>query len=789
MILSEEYKIEVTDSLPLSFPRREATRGNRHAEPLSGEFSALEERWRIVQKRRWTILGVLLGVFTVVLIATMKEKPVYEARGLMEIEQENPSVVTVQDLFQMGNVSDDYLATQSRILQSDTLARGIIRQLRLDQIAEFSSPQWNWPWPRKDSTAAGDETQFSTDAAHEQAVLRSFEERLSVNPVERSRLVRVSFESEDPKLAADVVNSLASDYIQENLQKHWEATQQASAWLSQQLDSLKIKLEKSEDKLQAYAEANGLLLIANDKGQTENIVEERLRELQQELTQAQADRYQKEAAYRLIEGGDYNSLPGTADNKVIQDLTDRLADLERQRAELAPDFKPDYPRMKQLQSEIDRVSQLIQAQRAEAARQISNNYLDAVRREGLVQKAFENQQREANTVAEKSVQYSILKREVDSNQQMYEGLLQRLKEAGISAGMKASNIRIVDAAVPPVSPVRPRIAFNLVLGLFLGLVCGLALAFVQERMDNTLESVGDVENFLAVPILANIPSQKRLRESGNGHRADARTGLFGAVPSFIENESSVGDERGQAQQPVRLGIKPYENSTSTEAFRSLRTSVLLSSAGRPPRSLAIVSAEPEEGKTTICCNLAIALAQLNKRVLVVDADLRQPGVHEFFRARGGAGLVNYLTGDEDWQQLVRPTSLKNLDFLACGPMPPNPSELLSSERMQTLMREAMTNYNFVLVDSPPLLRVTDGRILATIVEGTILVVRGNATPRDLVLRAQMQISGVGGHLVGVVLNHVETSRNGNSRAYDSELQKKQGRIEIGNSRVSDFSAF
>lgn len=783
--MPEDSKIEIVETPPLALRQRRAIRRGSFGEPAEARAIGLDEHWKVILKRRWTIFSVLLGVFTVVLLGTMKEKPVYEARGLMEIEQENPGIVTVQQLFQVENSTDDYLATQERILQSDTLAREVIRQLRLDQLAEFNSPGWTWPWRGNHSASASDEAAFPEDAAHEQRVLRSFEERLSVTPVERSRLVRVSFDSEDPQLAANVVNSLASDYIQENLQMRWDATQRASEWLSQQLDGLKIKLEKSEDQLQAYAEANGLLLIANDKGQTENMVEERLRELQQELTQAQADRYEKEAAYRLVEAGDSDSLPGLADNRVIQDLTDRLADLERQRAELAPEFKPDYPKMKQVQSEIDRIGKMIESQRAEAAKQATNDYLAAVRRETLIREAFEKQQKEANAVAEKSVQYGILKREVESNQQLYEGLLQKWKEAGVSAGMKASNIRIVDAAVPPVSPVKPRIALNLMLGLFMGLACGLAVAFAQERMDNTLKSADEAEEFLGVPVLASIPCQKQLGQTKNEDRFATHAVLLEAVQNSSATKDRAEKENPQGWQSIRLDVRSYEKSAVSEAYRSLRTSVLLSSAGRPPRSLAFVSAEPQEGKTTICCNLAILLAQLNKRVLVVDGDLRQPAVHEFFRASGEAGLVNYLTGDEDWRGLAQQTMLKNLDFLACGPEPPNPSELLSSERMTNLMREAMADYNFVLVDSPPLLRVTDGRILTTVVEGTILVVRGEKTSRELVRQAQTQISGVGGHLVGVVLNEMQAGRVRYYSAGKLEMHKKRNGIQLGRSCVSD----
>jgi succinoglycan biosynthesis transport protein ExoP len=759
--LLQQDKIQLFESpLPRRAPRRfELSKPG--ALGMGEEESEFWERWRVIKRRRWTILAALLTVVTAVLIASAKEKPVYEAKALLEIEQENPNVVSVQDLFQVGNVSDDYLVTQYRILQSDTLARTVIKQLHLDQTEEFNPSEAKWPWQLLKTGSSNRGVSHSRDAAHEQEVLERFHENLDVAPVERSRLVRVSFDAQDPQLAAQVANSLAADYIQETLQMHWDATQRATSWLAQQLNDLKIKLEKSEDDLQEYAQTNGLLFLENDKGQMENIVDQRLRDLQTELTQAQAERYQRESLFRLVETGDYGALPGVFDSKVTQDLTERLAELEQQQAELAPDFKPGYPKMKQVQSEIVRVQQLLQQERAQAAKQISDQYFAAMRREALVKQAFQEQQKEANATAEKLVQYNILKREADSNKELYEGLLQRLKEAGVSAGLKASNIRIIDQAVPPTKPVKPRYAFNLLIGLFAGLCSGLALAFLQEHMDNTLKTQSDVEHILRVPALALIPSLRSLGLPKNGHHQLSQKNMApkDASADTCRRSGLKGHVEGKSEW-IRVDAEAVERSAFSEAFRSLRTSILLSAAGRPPRTLVFVSAEPRAGKTTVCCNLAIQLAQLGKRVLVVDADMRRSSAHEFFGLGPETGLANYLTGEEDWRCWVKPTGVKGLDCLPCGPEPPNPSELLSSERMQGLIRDAITDYNFVLVDSPPLLEFADGRILSTLVEGAILIIRGGSTPREFAQRAQARVADVGAHLIGIVLNDLDFRRNG-----------------------------
>lgn len=774
---SEDRRLELLKGYPLPEENEEA--------------AYLRAYWRILRTRRWTVLSALFVILTLVTIYTLREKPLYQANAMLEIEQENPNIVTVKEIFQLSNVSESYLNTQYKILQSDSIAREVIRKLHLDQVKEFNPPESAWPWDEGKKSASGDPA-LPTDAAHEQTVLRLFKERLSVTPVPQSRLVNVSFNSYDPKLAANVVNTLVSSYVKQNLLAHWEASQQASSWLSKQLESLKIKLENSEDNLQQYAQANGLLYLESAQGQNENIVNQRLRKLQDELTQAQADLYQKSSLYHLVQAGDYGALPGVFDNKMMQDLTVKLASLEQQKAQLAPNFNASYPKMQEIHSQIDRIQSFLKQQQQQAARNIKDEYLAAQRRVALVQEAFEEQQAQANSVAEKSVQYNILKREVDSNKQLYEGLLQRMKEAGISAGLKASNIRLVDNAVPPVEPFKPKILLNLAVGLFVGLVCGVSLAFLQEHMDNTLKTPDDIENFLRMPALAMIPSSHAANHHKNGHRQPAvPQALMDAVGMSIPRSLKAaghngnghgngnGNGNGHRNGWLRVDSALNQFSALSEAFRGLRTSVLLSTASRPPRSLVFVSAEPSEGKTTICSNLAISLAQLGKRVLVIDGDMRRPTLHEFFHLPISPGLVNYLTGDTDWRELRQPSGLENLDCLSCGPVPPNPSELIFSPRMRALIREASAEYDLVLLDAPPLLNVADGRILSTMVEGTIMVVKGGVTPREMVRRAEIYISEVGGRLIGVVLNNVDLRREGYYSGYDtyygSNVEQPEGK--------------
>ena len=737
----------------------------RHSAQASRNIVEMEKApdflayWKVIRKRRWTVITAFTVMFGVALIGTLKQKPIYRAKALLEIEKENPSLVTPQELFQLDEVSDAYLETEYKVISSEDLAERVITQLNLDQVEEFRPRKRLWPW----AANSGSQTQIiparvnvnGSDHSVQETALARFEDRLDVKPIRRSRAVEISFDSQDPNLAATVVNALTSNYIDKNLEARWDATQKASEWLSQQMLDLKAKLEKSEDDLQKYAVENDLLILATDKGNSENVVNQSLRELQEELTKTQSARYEKESLYRLVRSSDSGSLPGVFENKLLQDLSVRLADLQREHAQLAATFTENYPKVQQVQSQIAEIQAALERERQRAAQRITNDYFAAVRREALVQSAFADKQKQANIIAGKSVQYGILNREVESNKGMYEGLLQRLKEAGVSAGLKASNIRIVDKAKPPYKPVSPKVPLNLGLAATLGLGLGVCAAFFQEHLDQTIENTWDVDRFLSVPALAFIPSLKSLNVHpvmGNTHKEHCLT--LGLTNGNLPHQTLSHNFH-------RNDLASAKNGDLSEAFRGLRTSVLLSSSGHAASSILITSAQPGEGKTTIAANLAISLAQLGRRVLLVDADMRRPTIQKYFPQRGSE-LSTYLAGAGNWQDLTYHTSVRDLYVLLCGPPPANPAELLSSERMRTLLHEATAEYDFVILDSPPLLNVADTRILASFADATILVVKGADTPRQVVQYAESQICAAGANLIGVVLNNLNIHPNGNS---------------------------
>ncbi len=715
--------------------------------------------WRIIRKRRWTVLTAFCVLFVTVLAGSIEEKPVYRAKALIEIDKENPSVANPQEMFLLDEVSDAYLETQYKVLASDDLAERVIHQLGLDRRAEFLPSSHFWPWsasvipaiPPPNGSAA------APDLSVRETVLTHFRDRLDVRPIRRSRAVELRFDSQDPELAARAVNAVAENYVKKNLEARWDATQKASEWLSLQLKDLKAKLEKSEDDMQKYAAENNLLYLVTDKGDTESIVNQSVREIQEELTKAEADRIEKESLFRLVQSGDYGSLPGVFDNKLLQDLSVRLADLQRQHAELAATFTEDYPKVKETQSQIAEIQESLERERWRAAEKISNDYFAALRREKLVRQAFAERQAQANLIAEKSVQYGILSREVDSNKTLYDGLLERLKDAGASAGLNDSNIRIVDPGTVPYKPIAPNYPLNLGLAAFLGLGLGVGMAFLKEHLDQTIRYSEDVFHFLGVPVLGFIPSYRALNGRKRKGVAPAdRELLFGSADSRIA--AGTGASGALTGDQLLNDLKIHRGSAFSEAFRELRTSVILSASGRFANSILVTSAQPGEGKTTVAVNLAFSLAQLGQPVLLIDADMRRPSIQKYF-PQHGSRLSSYLGGQGAWQQMVYPTSISRLSILHCGPVPDNPSELLSSDRMRVMIQESMASYRFVILDSAPLLNRADSRILGSMVGATLLVVKGGDTPRQVVQYAESQARSVGTNLIGVVLNNLDSSLN------------------------------
>jgi succinoglycan biosynthesis transport protein ExoP len=689
----------------------------------------------VLRKHMWLSLAFLLTVVTAVTIATFKMIPVYVASAQVEIDRENTSILPFQDSasYEMYWDMENYIETQAKILQSETLALQTIQSLELYRHPEFVGEVAGEPVTPVRAVTIQDPPQSRP------AILGNFLGRMSIKRVPSSRLLEVTFEATDPELAARIVNTHLQNYVEHNFRARYESAMKASDWLAGQLEELKIKVERAEDARIAYERENKIWTI----DEKQNITTQKLADLNRELTEAQTDRVRKEARYQMARGGNVDSLPEIRESTLLQDLIRRKSELDAQLAEARSRLGPRYPTVVRLEAQAEELSRTIEREKNNMLDRLEGDYRAARQREVLLSQALEEQKVEANHMAERLVQYNILNREADANKQLYEGLLQKLKEAGISAGLRSSNIRMVDPALIPPAPSRPQKARNLMLALLVGLVGGVGLAFLREYMDNTVKTPDDIEMLTRLPSLAVVPAFTILTGKGR-------------TPKLLKGPRDP--ESGS-----RVALVSYERPQSqiSEAFRALRTSLMLSQAEHPPQVILVTSSLPREGKSTAAVNLAVTFAQLGDRTILVDGDMRKPGIGKLLSMSEGsrhAGLSTYLAGVSSLELVTIPhPSIPNLAVIPAGPIPPNPADLLSSQRLRDMIAALRGEYKFIVFDSPPVMAATDSIVMSVATDSVLMVVRSGVTPKDAFIRARDQLMGVKSPLLGVVLNAVDTT--------------------------------
>jgi len=702
-----------------------------HVMPAAGGTSGatlyLRFYWDILLKHRWTVLTVVFLVTTLVAIVSFKTAPVYEATARVEIEGETPEVQSFNDLFRNnGNsMEDTFLQTQVRVLRSDNLAWQTIEELGLAGNPRF--------------IPAGELTERPTPkspTARQTLLTRRFKSGLRVELVRDTRMLEISFQSEDPQLAARVANALVRNYAEYNFRKRYNATRQASGWMEQQLDELKAKVEKSQQALVDYERQNAIVNVSDKQ----NVVEQRLADLTRDLTNAQSDRVQKESLYELARAN-ASEVAFIAQNELLQKLEEKSADLKAQYVDALGQYGPNFPKVVRLRDQVNEIQSLIDRERRRIVEKIRNDYMAASGREKLLMAAVARQKAEVGTLSQLLIQHNILEREFETNQQLYDNLLRRLKDATVSAGLRATNIHQVDTALPPTVPVRPRKLRDTALGLMVGVILGVTLAFVREGLDNSIKSADDVERLTSRPVLAIIPAHSP-----------------GLTKSWLERRR---DKDALETRRVELAVVREPGSALAEAFRALRTSVLLSSAPQPPQALLVTSSQPGEGKSCTTLNLGLALAQRGGQVVIVDADLRQAAIGPTLGLVAEKGLSSLLTGADGLDEVLQRVEwVPNLWVLPAGARPPNPAELLSSTSMESMLNELRRRFDHIVMDSPPLLLVTDPTILSNLVDGVVLVVENEATTRGALIRACRVLESAGGRILGVVLNKVDMRHDG-----------------------------
>jgi polysaccharide biosynthesis transport protein len=705
---------------------------------LSPHESAVDQYVRILIKRKWIVVVCLVTIFSVVAIASLRMTKIYEAGGSIEINKPDNSLNFQNSAtFNLDYYDPTELETEMKILQSDLLALQVIRELNLDRRPEFGGSSL----PSGSLDVAPDPLQI--DPARASALLGGFKGNLRVALSPNSRIIDVHYRSSDPQMAASVVNTLMQTYVENNLKARFESTMQASDWLQKQLVDMQMKVETSQEKLVRYQKEHEILGI----DEKQNIITAKLDELNKELTSAESERMDKEAFYRLVESGDPDAIASSAGGAegtgaqgasgLLESLRSKQADMKIQAAELNTQFGPSYPKLAQLNSQLKEIEVQIQAEMKKVAAKVRGQYMTALQRENMLRDAMEKQKQEANKLNESAIEYTLLKRDAETYRTLYEGLLQKLKEAGVSAGLKSNNFRIIDTARPPSYPIEPNIPRNLGFAVMLGLATGVGLAFLLEGLDNTIRTTEQAQMISGLAPLGMIPlGSKSARDGPNAKRL--------VIASSKEAVELVTQVRPQSQM--------------AESYRALRTSLLLSNLGSPPKVIMVTSALPQEGKTTTSINTAVVLAQKGVRVLLMDADLRRPSIHKTLGMGPRSGLSNVLTGSTKLDQAItRSAILPNLFVLPAGTPPPNPAELLASSNIRDVLAQLREQYDHIVVDTPPSLSVTDAVVLSQRADAVVLVIRCGQTTKQALRRARDILSRVNAKVVGVLLNAVDLS--------------------------------
>jgi capsular exopolysaccharide synthesis family protein len=745
---------------------------------------SLRDFWRLLQARRAIVTTTILAALVSAGIYNYSKTPTYLATASIQIDREQPNIARLDEELSRLPERPDYIETQYKILKSRTLARRVIERLDLAGAPELSRAIAS---SSAASPAAIRLVASGDPAPAHSRLVDAFLARLRVDPGKGTRLVDVSFESEDPKLAPAVANTLADEYIEHNLEAKWNATQKASVWLQQQLTSLQQALESSESALHDYAARHAILFVEERK----DITTEKLARLENELTAAQAERIDKQSLALLVEGTVRGGaeLPAQVTNAALEDLRTKRASLRGELQKLLVSFGPTYPRVVRVERELEEIARSIEAENQRLLARVREEFELAQGREKLLLDAARQQRGLVNRLSDDFIQYDILKREAESNRQLYEGLLQRLKEAGVSAGLRASNIAVLDPAEIPEHAYRPRRLLNLLFALLSGTVLGVVLAFGAEHLNTRVRTPDEVERLTGLDLLAVLPRRNLLRGNLRARLRIAR----GAVSVSLERprqpgavlgpltETGNGAGRGggsstasaepAAAGPARQGgasLVPLRDAASpgrpaaprvwdaeaglSEAYRTLRSSILLGWEGGL-RRLLITSSQPQEGKTTVSLNLACSLAQLGRKVLLIDADMRRPNCARQLGVDARHGLSAYLRGTVEFDALLAATPVDHLSLIHAGSSEAFASDLLCSPRLAELLDEAARRFDHVIIDSPPSLVLSDARAISRFVEGVILVV-SDETDRGALLRTKQTLDDAGVRLVGFVMNRV-----------------------------------
>jgi len=704
---------------------------------------------RVMLKHQWTILTIFAVIVVSVTIFSFTATPIYRATTRIIIEKENPKLVSFQEVMSVESPGQDYYQTQYKIIESKAVANEVIKRLKLDQNEDFVPKPGLFSdiWETITSPVTYIKSLLKTEKT-EATVLEeglvepysplvdSFVGRVKVSPIRNSRLVDVSFESKDPVLATKIANTTTRAYIDLSLQTKLKATSDAVNWLNQQVEQEKKKVEQAEQALLQYKQQQGI--VTDFSSNVETITAQKLAELNKQVVDATSRRVEAETRYRQAKNMEHSpdsmaSIPEVLQNSLIQEIKKQEVDIYKRLSELSKRYGANHPQIIALNNEMKTLNARKASEVQRIVNALQNEYRVALAREQSLKNALGEQKGETLSLNKKAIDYNVLKREAETSREMFDILIKRFKETSLTEDIRTGNIRVVDPAQIPKSPVKPKKAQNILLAIVVGLSLGAGLAFFLEYIDSTIKLPEDISQFLKIPYL-------------------------GPVPALATESNPDGTlvERKPAEDLVTL-LEP--KSTASEAYRGIRTSLLLSSADQAPQVILVCSAAPHEGKTITAANIAIAMAQAGSKVLIMDCDMRRPKIHKLFGIDRDKGMSNILAGSCNMGDSIFHTTVQNMDIMTSGPIPPNPSEILVSNRMKEIIEQVRTRYERIIIDSPPITAVTDAAIISNLVDGVIIVIRANDTHREIVKNGIAHLKSINAHILGAVLNGVEMGRD------------------------------
>jgi capsular exopolysaccharide synthesis family protein len=727
-----------------------------------GEPTHLREYLAVVLKRKWLILSLMIVVTSLVAIQMYRLPSEYQAKTQIQIEQRSKSVLSTSrtgDLVIRGGNDPNYWGTQLKKLETQKLARQVIMRLDLQNNPTFlgtnrsqglitslrriisrEKQQTGPEEPAGVPVLSETELQADSLTAEQARKLEPFEDTLRANlmvePVERTNLVWIKFQHNDPQIAMNVANTVAAVFRENDIREETQGSDRAQHVLARQIIDLQAQIQRDEAARLNYMKAQGIPIA---KQQEADLTSVRLATYSAQLQGAEAERKSVEATYNEAAAAqarnDIWAIPVVQEDKGVQRIREKIEGLRQRREELLVTYTPEWPEVKKVDRQVEQLEKDLEKTPGEIVRGLQLRYEAALKKENGLKKAYFAEQGQAIQTGTAAVGLGDLSQRIETNKQLYQTYLQRAKELEITTGDRTENVRQVEEARLPREPVGPQRIRNIVIALLLSLAMGIGLAFLLDYLDDTLKSVEDVDRHLHLPTLALIPAPREPRR------------LIGRAPIAPSH-------------PTALALIEDVRAPVAEAYRHLRTSLLLSSAGQPPKTILVTSSQPSEGKTTTVVNVAMMLAQTGADVLVLDCDLRRPRVHTHFSLPNSRGVTNYLSGDAQVSDVVHTYDrLPNLKIITSGPVPPNAAELLGSDEMRRLLYVLSENFTHIVIDSPPAISFTDASILSTMVDGVMLVVHGGRSSRAVVRRAKQLLQDVGAHIFGIVLNNVKLEAN------------------------------